>query len=554
LTLGILFLCKTSYSQKDKVIFSGNLGLYWDLYSMQSNPSDKITARRPSSVPRLMFVASATYKKISIPVTIILSGTQTNVTTPIPYNQNLIQYIQNPMNNVSIAPKYKWAQLLLGTQIPQYSELTTGNIQTFGAGFNLTPGKFRFSVFGGTSQRAIERDSIHNISGSYARRMIAAKIGFGDNESAHIFLNVVKAYDDTSSVKQRPTTIRPEDGIVSSIDLRLKFLKQYFIQTEVAGSAFSRNEYSREIVDKPVAIPTGLFVVRTSSRLHYAGVLSLGRNGKKVSIKATSHYYGDGFVPLGYAFVQTDRLDGTIDLRLNLVNNKLNIGASVGKRINNLSGIMASTATQNIYSINVNGQVTEAFNISAQYSNFGFKNTVTNDTFKIAMVSHSMSITPSYTIIKESSQQIISGIYSRDISIDYNVVSGSLNNNNSQTIMLIYMRAKKKTPFTWDISISDFNNELPSRQYMINTLSTGIGYKFYKNRIQPNLKLNLMQNKMTGYSDNYQVGLTLNLIYKINKSFTLNLYGSTSLFLYGSERKNVYYQENLLRTALTYKF
>ena len=52
-------------------------------------------------------------------------------------NQTLAQFITNPMNSFGINPKYKWAELQLGTQYLNYSNLSTGDIGMFGIGFDL---------------------------------------------------------------------------------------------------------------------------------------------------------------------------------------------------------------------------------------------------------------------------------------------------------------------------------------------------------------------------------------------------------------------------------
>jgi hypothetical protein len=49
------------------------------------------------------------------------------------------------MNNFAVNPKYKWAEIQLGTQYLNYSNLSTGDIGIFGAGFDLRPGKFELN-------------------------------------------------------------------------------------------------------------------------------------------------------------------------------------------------------------------------------------------------------------------------------------------------------------------------------------------------------------------------------------------------------------------------
>src|ERR1017187_6584864 len=176
----------TTYGQ-DHVHISGDIGLYGDFYRMNSSGDSAIQPRRPGTLIRLLFNPTISYKDFSLPFTIMLCPQQTNVVTPLSNSGNIMDFIENPLNNVGIAPKYKWVQLLLGSQTPYYSDLTLGNLPVFGAGINLTPGKFRFSFFTGISQRAIEMDTSKNIPGSYKRTFYSAKIGYGREDSSHIY-------------------------------------------------------------------------------------------------------------------------------------------------------------------------------------------------------------------------------------------------------------------------------------------------------------------------------------------------------------------------------
>ena len=70
--------------------------------------------------------------------------------------QNIGQFLTNPMNNFGLNPTYKWAEFQLGTQYLKYSDLSTGDIGIFGAGFSLKPGDYRFKFFTGTSQQGLD--------------------------------------------------------------------------------------------------------------------------------------------------------------------------------------------------------------------------------------------------------------------------------------------------------------------------------------------------------------------------------------------------------------
>ncbi|MCX6185873.1 MAG: hypothetical protein NTU43_02605, partial [Bacteroidetes bacterium] len=204
--LSIHFLSQNIFAQESKWKwkFSGNMGLYGDFYSMISDTPGAVAARRPGSSGRFMVNTSLSFGDFSLPMSMMLSPGQSSVVYPNLPPGNLIDYVRNPNNRIGIAPKYKWAQLMLGTQVPMYSELSVGDLPVFGAGLNLSPGKFRFAVFAGTSQLAINEDTAKNIQGIYARNIYSAKIGYGKEDLSHLYLIASMMEDDTSSLRKKP--------------------------------------------------------------------------------------------------------------------------------------------------------------------------------------------------------------------------------------------------------------------------------------------------------------------------------------------------------------
>ncbi|MCX6187850.1 MAG: hypothetical protein NTU43_12825, partial [Bacteroidetes bacterium] len=165
---------------------------------------------------------------------------------------------------------------------------------------------------------------------------------------------------------------------LTSIDYKIKMGKQYAIKGEVAVSAFTRDTRSKEVTFyKPsVDIPVEIFKIQESSRLDYASALSITKEGKIFRMKISGKYIGDGFVPLGYPFMQTDRFEVSIEPGFTLFKNKLQFSSSIGKRINNLSGIKAATTTQTIGFANINYQFTQRFSMAASFNNFAMNNIV----------------------------------------------------------------------------------------------------------------------------------------------------------------------------------
>lgn len=565
-TCFILAFCSITqfaFSQKKKtspVKITGDFGLYGDFYHMESDTFGAVAPRRPDFLGRVVVNASLNIKKFSLPVTLSYSSGQFGVILPnvptIPGNslKNIKTQLKNPLNRFGIAPKYKWCQVLLGSQIPHYSELSVGDLAVFGAGVNLTPGKFRFSCFAGTSQLAVEENLSKNIQGIYARKIYSAKIGIGHEDSSHIYVIASMMKDDTTSLIVKPVSVKPQNGILSSLDFRLNLTKKLYIKAELAGSAFTRDTRAQDIPDFSPAPPQEIFILKQSSRLDYAAIASIGRDGKNFGIKITGRYYGDGFVPLGYPFLQTDRMEATIDPRFTLLKNKVQFSGSIGQRVNNISGIRAATTTQTIGSANLNLQITEGFSLSGSYSNFGFRNSIANDTFKVEMVTESWSVSPSYNLTTKSSMHNFSVMYSQNAFTDFNTISGAVNSNDAVNGVFSYSFSLLKKPLSLSTLISYFDNITPFGKLQTQSANVSTGYKFFKKKLAINTGLTLADNKFNSASSGYQILTTLSVKYTLKKKIQFGLNGSINLFDYKESRPGISYQENLLRTSLTYKF
>ncbi len=558
----VLFFCAfvaqslTGQETTNKWLLNGNMSLSGDFYSMNADTSAAMKARRPGSVGRMVVNSTLSYGDFSLPISLMLSVGQHSAILPPFGNRSFIDFIKDPSNRVGIAPQYKWIQVLLGTQVPQYSELSVGDLPVFGAGVNLTPGLFRLSVFAGTSQLAIEEDKTKNIQGIYARKMYSGKIGIGKEEATHLYFITTLMADDTTSLVKRPANTIPRNGLLTALDYRIRIGKQVYIKGEIAGSAFTRDSGSKLIATDqlPVNLPPSIFKIQESSRLDYAGALTLAKDGKIFGIKLTGKYIGDGFMALGYPFMQTDRLDVTVNPRFNLIKDKLQLSGSFGKRINNLSGARAATTTQTIGSADLNLQITEGLSVSASFSNFDFRNSVMLDTLRVQMVTMSYSLSPTYTYTGKKNMHTLSVLGSKNTFTDFNTISGALNDNDSRTALLTYLLANLSTPFTMSATLSYFDNLSTIGMLKTQSANLSCGYRFFKKKLNTTAGISYTTNKLEALSAGAQVTTNLGLKYSLNKKINLSAFGSINLFKYGTERPGVSYRENLLRLALTYKF
>ncbi len=561
--IGLTFclLSQVAVGQKLNKLVSvtGDAGVYGDFYRMEPDIAGAVKPRRPGTLCRLIVNTTVNIKDFSCPITMALpTGMYGEI---MPYApalngnglDNLKQLMRNPLNRVSIAPKYKWVQLTLGSQSPNYSELSVGDLAVWGTGINLTPGKLRFSCFSGSSQLAIEENLQNSVKGIYARKIQSFKIGYGHQDSAHIYFIQSFMKDDTSSLQSKPNQALPQFGYLSSVDFRINLPNSVYIKGEVAASSFTRNVSSDEV---PAAAPSYSLFSRNNAttQLDYASVLSVGTDRKNFGIRTVARYYGDGFVPMGFPFMQTDRLEVTVDPRFTLFKNKLLVTGSIGKRVNNVSGTKASTTTQSIGNLIINAQLHERLSLSASFSNYGYRNSVMNDTFRLEMVSLSWSISPTYSYNNKKCLQSISLLYSQNNFRDFNIVSGTLNNNDASNMVLSYMRAQHKKPFSFSTTFSYFDNNTSYGKLQTLSGRVNFGYKFFAKKLSTTIGFMLAHNQIGSNTSGLQQMFMLGAKYAFTKKVFFSINGSINHYNYAESRPGLSYKENFLRTSIIYKF
>ena len=147
-------------STKKSFSISGTMRVSYEYYGLSRKPSGwtGFSPRKPWNQLRFNFTPEMKFgKNFSLPFNFNFATTPTNIAGPYAgiQKQSFSQFITNPMNSFGLNPKYKWAELQLGTQYLNYSDLSTGDIGVFGAGFDLRPGDYVLKFFTGISQQGV---------------------------------------------------------------------------------------------------------------------------------------------------------------------------------------------------------------------------------------------------------------------------------------------------------------------------------------------------------------------------------------------------------------
>lgn len=539
---------------QEKNIFSANgtVGVFQDWYSLHSTPKDSVQPRRPSSLTRIQFAPTFNLGPFSLPFNINITTRQTNVITPQVPNQNINQFLQNPLNNISFNPSYKWTQLLLGTQLPRFSELTAGDLTAFGYGFRLTPKKYRITFFHGVSQRAVEPDTANFINGIYKQTLTAFQLGYGKEDDTYINFNIVEAKDDTNSVSQRPAGINPKQGLTTSFEGQKKIKNGWFAKAEAAGSVFNRNLLSA-LPDS--SHPKFLFF-NTKDNFHsgYAGSFSAGRETEKYNVSIKTKYLDENFIPAAYPFALTDIFEYTFNTSFKAWKRKINFNGSIGQRFNNVSGNANTTSKQLIGNADVNIQFNDNWSVNSSFSNYGFRNINSTTSQKIENISNDFSISPTFTRQTERIYHLVTASYNRSHFKDYDYITTISSVNNSTLVLFLYSQTYLLIPLNVTGSLSYFKNNSSFGDYTLGNVSFEVGYKFAKNKLGMNIRIDYSSIQFAGYTSNTNLLTTLSLKYKVRKDLLFTLQGMINAFSYGTERPGISYTEDILRTSLVYNF
>ena len=247
-TLLLLFCVTFSFAQDKKPFsISGTIGVSYEHYGLNKNPSSwtGFYPRKPWNQVRFTFAPEIKFgKNFSLPLNINLATKATNFAGPYSGigKQTFAQYISNPMNTIGANPKYKWAELQLGTQYLNYSNLSTGDIGVFGAGFDLRPNNFLIKFFTGLSQQSVNFfTGPPATTGAYKRRNWMFQFGKAEEGKYEVTMNFVKAKDVLSSLILPPPTVKPQEGFTYSFVTKATFFKNWYVNVEGARSIYTKN-------------------------------------------------------------------------------------------------------------------------------------------------------------------------------------------------------------------------------------------------------------------------------------------------------------------------
>lgn len=551
-------------SAKKKLDISGTMGVSYEYYGLHRKPNGwtGFMPRKPWNQVRFNFSPNMKFgKNFSLPFNFNFAVKPTNYAGPYSgiTKQSFGQFITNPMNSFGLNPKYKWAELQLGTQYLNYSALSTGDIGVFGAGFDLRPGTYMIKFFTGVSQQGINFfTGPPATTGSYQRWNWMASLGKAKEGKYEMSFNFVKAKDDTTSIVTPPANIKPQEGFTMSVVGKAFIKGGWYVNLEGAQSLYTKNLLLPEDSSKPSFKP---FITGHSSTIKdFAGDFGVGRKSQNFDIGAKLKYIGAGFQTPGYPFMLPDRFDYTLNTRFNAVKDKnggykMNVVASIGQRVNNVTNTTLR-AKQFIGNLNWFTQFNDHWNLNISFNNFGFQAPGGINPYGIKNVSNDLGINPSVTWGNDKVIHLLSFNYNYSKYDERDVITGNTTSNNTHTALLTYVPTFLQGNISPDFTAMYFYNSVPGFKLTLLTLSAGASMQAAKKKMNLRGQLQYNYSKTNSFKNNNNIIATFSDDWKVSDRVTWNIFVSTNQFKYGDEivPNNASYLESNVRTGLLYRF
>ena len=550
--------------KKPPFSISGTVGISYEHYGLSRKPTGwtGFAPRKPWNQVRFNFSPNMQFgKNFSLPFNFNFAMKPTNYAGPYSgiTKQSFGQFITNPMNSFGLNPKYKWAELQLGTQYLNYSDLSTGDIGVFGAGFDLRPGTYIIKFFTGLSQQGVNYfNGPPTVNGAYKKKNWMFSLGKAREGKYEMAFNFVKAKDDSNSVVTRPLSIKPQEGFTMSFAGKAFIKGGWYVNAEGAQSYYTKDLLLPIDTSKQSFKP--FIDAHTSTVKDYAGDLGFGRKSKNFDIGAKLKYIGSGFQTPGYPFMLPDRVDYTLNTRFNAWKDstggyKMNVVASVGQRMNNVSNTTLK-AKQFIGNLNWFTQFNEHWNLNVSFNNFGFETPSGINPFGIKNVSNDLGVNPSYTWGNDKVIHLASLNYNYSKYDERDVMTGLTTSNNTHTALLTYVPTFLTKNISPDFSLMYFYNSMPGFKLTLITFSCGAGMQALKKKMNLRAQLQYNYSKTNSFKNNNNLIASLTCDWKVSKKLTWNTFISTNQFKYGNEiiPNNASYLESNVRTGVQYRF
>jgi len=410
--------------------YSGQIGLYGELYSISGKES-----RRPTATGRVFFRPTITlFNNFNINFDVLLSTDGS--------------YARQQINRISLHPEWGWGKAHIGDFSHQFSNFTLNGETITGGGLELYPGIFRFEIVGGRTKRKVE-NGLYN--STYARYLAGVKLGIGKEGGSFFNINVIKAKDDISSLPRiapgnseiagSARILTPKENLVVGINTNLNLYKLFNFSGEIAASVFTRDLNSSLIhSDKIPSFIDKIFKIRNSTNIDFAYRAAMKFNYDIANAGVSYLVINPGYQSLGLNSNINDNRSITANAGIILLKKKLTLRGNYRFQNNNLLSQKQFTVTRTSFGLSARFQPIRKISISintlrnimkndAQIENNKMKNVVSvysiNTLWQLSLLKMSHSLSISYSQQESKNINTLRGYYSisKNINVGFNTIA-----------------------------------------------------------------------------------------------------------------------------------
>lgn len=291
-------------------------------------------------------------------------------------NQN--SAFQQPFNQYSLHPYYKWVRLHVGYTSMTFSPYTLSGHLFYGVGTELTPGdKFKIELMYGRLNKPVNYDSSQtsNIP-LYKRMAYGLKLGYKlktGTIDAIFFRSKDEAESIDSSLFPADLSLKPEENLVLSLKTNQKIFTGLNISFEYSASALTKDIGLIEPAEQASNIfkyAGPFFNANNSSAYFNAFNAGLQYSFKASSFSLRYERIDPEYQTHGAYYFTNDLENITVNASTSLFKQKVSVGANVGVQHDDINNQKMSNMQRVVSSLNVGVNAWEKLNLTLSYSNF----------------------------------------------------------------------------------------------------------------------------------------------------------------------------------------
>lgn len=494
------------------------------------------------------FYATTATEKRSNPLTGNING-NVNLsiyeTLNLPFSFSLSKYqssFTKPILQFGIVPTYKWAKLHLGHSNIDFNPYTLAGHTFLGAGVELNPKNFRFAALYGRFRPGVEIDTTGLVTKvpSFKRIGYGAKIGYG-KENNFIDFMYFRAMDDKHSISSWQDEnvkqflgdgngLLPGENTVLGVSGKATIAQKLTLNAD-GGISF----YNLNTADTTSGKSAGTDLKKA---LNWAGKAGIGYAFSNFNLRFDYERLQPQYLSFGTYFLTTDLENITISPSGSFAKGKVIYALSVGRQRDNLDKSKTETTKRFIANANLSMNPSPKWGVDMNYNNFAinqFSGTqILNDSVRIRQVNQTVTITPHYTISKDTSAShtfSLTGNYN-DVN-DRNIVTKLYGNMQAMMFALNHVSSFTRRGNSINTGLNYNDTKMAGTENKQLGATLGYTQAFFKDALNTNATVNYNKSYIDKVSDGNVINGSATLGYTFakrhNLSFTYNIIKTTSL-------------------------